>query len=154
MSRKSRRAQSKRQEQQRRAAQTVRLGIEQLEWRALLASVPVAVPDLAFSTPVNTALVISSANSLLLNDTQVDGGTLTASIVQSPSHGTISGTVSDGTLTFTPTSDYSGTDFFTYKVTSGGVESPPVPVRIAIGGTFGPMENLVPLAKTLAALAA
>src|SRR4051812_21330678 len=102
----NRRARSKRKQRTRRSEPRVQLGVEVLEMRALLASVPVAVADTGFYTPLNTALVLSGGANLLANDSDVDGTSLTAAIVNSPAHGTITGTVSDGSLTYTPDTSF------------------------------------------------
>ncbi len=54
--------------------------------------------------------------------TDVDGNALTASVVDSPAHGTLIFN-SDGSFTYTPNSDYNGTDSFTYKVNDGTADS-------------------------------
>jgi hypothetical protein len=65
--------------------------LEPLEVRAMLAAVPVASGDLGYSTAADTALVIgSSDHPLLENDWDPQGNTLVASIVESPSSGTLS----------------------------------------------------------------
>ena len=52
--------------------------IENLEHRHLMASVPVAVDDPIYSTPVGTDLVISSStDGIVQNDSDVDGAALT-----------------------------------------------------------------------------
>ncbi|CAN0040163.1 unnamed protein product, partial [Phaeothamnion confervicola] len=78
-----------------------------------------AVDDIAgdsVNTNEDTALTFA-ASSLLGNDTFGPGATVTA--VGGASHGTVS--LSGGNITYTPTGDYSGSDSFTYTVTSGGV---------------------------------
>jgi len=59
-------------------------------------------------------------------------GALTVSAVGTPSHGTAT-IVSGGTgIVYTPTSGFTGTDSFTYQVTSGGVSSPNGTVTVTI----------------------
>ena len=54
-----------------------KLLLESLEQRQMLTSVPVAVFDPLYSTPLNTDLVISAAASgVLNNDFDADGNTL------------------------------------------------------------------------------
>jgi hypothetical protein len=52
------------------------------------------------------------------NDTDPDGDTLTVTAITNPTHGaaTLNG---NGTVTYTPANDYSGTDAFTYTVSDG-----------------------------------
>jgi hypothetical protein len=96
---------------------------------------PVANND-TYTTQANTALV-SSAPGVLANDNDPDGDALTASRLAGPTHGTL--TLSqNGGFTYTPASDFSGTDSFTYTATDPGglassatasitVEEPPPP---------------------------
>ncbi|MBX3156273.1 MAG: tandem-95 repeat protein [Deltaproteobacteria bacterium] len=76
---------------------------------------PVAVAD-AFSTPEDTALVITTA-ALTANDTDVDGPSLTVISVGNPTHGTVG--LIGGTVTFTPDLDFNGTATFEYTVSDG-----------------------------------
>jgi VCBS repeat-containing protein len=56
---------------------------------------------------------------VLANDTDPNPGeTLTAILVSSPSHGTVT-LNSDGSFTYTPTAGYAGTDSFTYEANNG-----------------------------------
>ena len=72
---------------------------------------PDADPDVA-ETPEDTPVVID----VLANDTDPDGDTLTISGTPTAVNGTV--TVNgDGTLTYTPNSNYHGTDTITYTVT-------------------------------------
>jgi alpha-tubulin suppressor-like RCC1 family protein len=76
---------------------------------------PVAVAD-ARSTMQNTPLTITAA-SLIANDTDVDGGALTVTAVGGAANGTVA--LAGGTVTFTPTTGFSGTASFTYTVSDG-----------------------------------
>ena len=90
---------------------------------------PVANPD-AFTTNEDVALTIIG-NSLLSNDSDVDGNALTISNITQPSHGTILSNP-DGTYTYTPNFDYNGIDSFTYKANDGSSDSAPAVVTINI----------------------
>ncbi len=74
---------------------------------------PVAVNDSA-TTPEDTTATIS----VLANDTDVDGDTLSVTAVSVPLHG---GTAinPDGTVAYTPSSNYNGADTFTYTISDG-----------------------------------
>ncbi|MBL8625624.1 MAG: tandem-95 repeat protein [Myxococcales bacterium] len=76
---------------------------------------PVAVDD-ARSTAQNTPLAITAA-SLTANDTDVDGGALTVTAVSAAIGGTVA--LAGGTITFTPTTGFSGTASFVYTVSDG-----------------------------------
>src|SRR5207247_804957 len=70
---------------------------------------PAAVND-SFATDEDTALTIA-APGVLANDTDIDGNTLTAVLVTSPSHGTLA-LNANGSFTYTPVSNYNGPDSF------------------------------------------
>ena len=57
-------------------------------------------------------------------------GSLTYTILSGPSHGTLSG--SDGNRTYTPAPEYSGADSFTYRVSSGSLQSGTATVTITV----------------------
>ncbi len=76
---------------------------------------PVAVDD-ARSTAQNTPLAITAA-SLTANDTDVDGGALTVTAVSDAVGGTVA--LAGGTITFTPTTGFSGAASFVYTVSDG-----------------------------------
>ncbi|MGH1368910.1 MAG: Ig-like domain-containing protein, partial [Maritimibacter sp.] len=74
---------------------------------------PIAVDDMATTdeeTPVDIAV--------LPNDSDVDGDTLSVIGNTDPSHGSVVDN-GDGTFTYTPEADYTGTDTFTYTVSDG-----------------------------------
>jgi VCBS repeat-containing protein len=79
---------------------------------------PVAVDD-SYSTNEDTQL---NGSSVLANDTDVDADSLTAVLVSGPAHGTLS-LNSDGTFTYSPAADFSGSDSFTYKANDGQLDS-------------------------------
>jgi cysteine-rich repeat protein len=76
---------------------------------------PVAVDDAA-TTAEDTQLVIPAA-TLLANDTDVDGPSLSITQVGGATNGTVS--LAGGTVTFLPAANYSGTASFTYTVSDG-----------------------------------
>ena len=78
---------------------------------------PVAV-DNNYTATEDTPLIIAAPAGLLSNDTDIDGDTLTPSIVNGPTNGILS-LNADGSFTYTPNSNYSGPDFFTYQVSDG-----------------------------------
>src|SRR5207237_915893 len=66
---------------------------------------PVAAND-AYSTNEDTALSVAAAG-VLANDSDVDGDALTAILVSSPAHGSVT-LNANGSLTYTPAADYNG----------------------------------------------
>ena len=84
---------------------------------------PFAVPQ-AVSTLEDTALPIT------LNGTDADGNALTYNIVTGPTKGSLSGT--PPSVTYTPSSNFSGTDSFTFLVNDGTVNSSVSTVSITV----------------------
>ncbi len=93
---------------------------------------PITVAD-RLSVSEDTPLVFTAA-SLTANDTDVDGDSLRPVIVSGPAHGTLIDN-GDGTFTYTPNTDYTGPDSFTYAATDGTAQGAPVTVAITVGGT-------------------
>ena len=79
---------------------------------------PVASNDSGFTTTANTALTIAAA-TLLANDTDPNGDALTVTGVSNATNGTVSFNAQTNTITFTPTSDYTGPAGFTYAISDG-----------------------------------
>lgn len=79
---------------------------------------PVAVDD-AYSTNEDTTL---NGSTVLTNDTDVEGDTLSASLVDDVQHGSLT-LNSDGTFTYVPAADYNGSDTFTYVANDGSANS-------------------------------
>ncbi len=67
---------------------------------------------------------------LTLTGTDVEGSLLTYSIVDDPAHGSLSG--SGANQTYTPTTNYSGPDSFTFKVNDGTVDSTTATVGLTV----------------------
>jgi hypothetical protein len=87
---------------------------------------PVAVDD-TYTTMEDTALTVA-APGVLSNDSDPDGDALTASKVSDPSNGTVT-LNSNGSLVYTPASNFNGTDSFTYRVSDGTLQSAVATVR-------------------------
>ena len=67
---------------------------------------------------------------ITLTASDVDSGSLTYAIVTPPGHGILSGTAP--ILTYTPASNYHGSDSFSFKANDGSVDSAPATVTITI----------------------
>ena len=91
---------------------------------------PVAVNN-AYATMESTVLTVTLANSVLVNDTDVEGNTLTAVLNVGPTNGTLT-LNANGTFTYTPTAGYNGTDAFTYHANDGTANSNIATVTITI----------------------
>ena len=82
------------------------------------------------STDEDTAVDID----VVANDTDVDGDSLTASLVSGTSNGTLT-LNADGSFSYTPDPDFNGTDSFTYQVSDGTDTTGPVTVTLNVGAT-------------------
>jgi VCBS repeat-containing protein len=90
---------------------------------------PVAVGD-AYTMTEDTLLSIA-APGVLLNDTDVDGDVLTATLVTDVSNGVLV-LNADGSFTYTPDANFFGTETFTYLANDGTDDSNVVTVTITV----------------------
>jgi len=90
---------------------------------------PVAVDD-EYTVAENETLTIT-APGVLRNDSDVDGDTLTAILVDTVSNGTLT-LNADGSFTYTPNEYFNGTDSFTYKAKDAVLESDLAVVTITV----------------------
>ncbi len=79
------------------------------------------------------------APGVLANDSDVDGNPLTAQLLTTPAHGTLTWSAT-GEFTYTPFATFSGTDSFTYQVSDGSELSAPISVVIRVT----PLASLPP----------
>ena len=91
---------------------------------------PTAGPD-SYSTRQDVPLAVTAPTGVLANDTSGSGGPLTARLVASPTHGTVS-LNADGSFTYSPAAGYSGPDAFTYTANDGGFNSLPATVSLTV----------------------
>ncbi|MGX7703709.1 DUF4082 domain-containing protein [Methylobacterium sp. Gmos1] len=108
---------------------------------------PTAVNDSGIAVTQNTATTIA-ASTLLANDTDPNGDPLTVTSVSSPTNGTVSLNSQAGTITFTPTTGYTGAAGFTYAISDGrgGTSSASVALTVSPPGA-GPV-SLFPSSAT------
>jgi VCBS repeat-containing protein len=91
---------------------------------------PVATTD-AYSTPEDTVLTVA-APGVLGNDSDPDGDPLGAVLESGPSHGALT-LNANGSFTYTPAANFSGTDSFSYRASDGSLSSGLATVTINIG---------------------
>ena len=93
---------------------------------------PVAYPDnIIVGLGLTTSLLANGTNNVLLNDTDTDGDVLSATLVSSPSFGTIV-LNPGGTFSYVQDGAMNGGDSFTYKANDGEADSNVVSVTIAL----------------------
>jgi hypothetical protein len=91
------------------------------------------MPDAAgdsYTTTENMPLVVT-APGLLLNDSDVDGDVLTATLASCPADGTLT-LNEDGSFVYTPDAHYSGSDSFNYRANDSWYDSKVVSVTITV----------------------
>jgi len=94
-----------------------------LQWSAASNEPPVAYGQ-SVTTDEDTSV------SITLSATDVDGDSLTYSIVDIPSNGTVA--LLDNMATYTPATNYNGADSFTFKANDGTVDSNTATVSITV----------------------
>ena len=105
---------------------------------------PVTVAD-TYTTPYETPLVVSAAESLLLNDSDPDGDPIIALSVWAPSAGMIWPASDQGTFTFTPDPGFSGDVTFTYRAFDHKAQGNLVTVTITVLPPVEPVVNTPPV---------
>ncbi|MGD0274383.1 MAG: Ig-like domain-containing protein, partial [Gaiellaceae bacterium] len=102
-------------------------------------SAPIAINDIA-STLANTPVTVS----VLANDSDPDGDTLTVTDHTTPTHGLVS--CSTTACTYTPASGYTGSDSFDYTISDGNGHTATATVSVTVTATPpppAPEANLV-----------
>jgi hypothetical protein len=97
--------------------------------------VPVAASDM-YGGPAGSALTVA-APGVLSNDTEPDGGSLSAILVTATTNGTLTLNPS-GSFTYVPNAGFTGSDAFSYRASDGALESNTVTVTLTINASTGP----------------
>jgi VCBS repeat-containing protein len=92
---------------------------------------PVAAAD-SGSTDEDVPLTVAAAQGVLANDTDPDGGPLTATKVSDAAHGAVT-LNPDGSYRYEPAPDYHGEDSFAYRASDGAADSSTATVTITVG---------------------
>ena len=108
--------------------------------------VDLVISGCSFSYPASNQPPVANGQSvtadedtdkaITLTGSDVDGDSLTYSIVAPPSHGSLTGTPPD--LTYTPNLDYNGPDSFTFKANDGTADSNVATVSITVNSVNDP----------------
>ena len=78
---------------------------------------PISVND-TYTTLEDVPLIVPAASGILTNDTDVEGDALTVALVSDVSNGTLN-LNTNGSFTYTPATNYNGSDSFTYQASDG-----------------------------------
>jgi Ca2+-binding RTX toxin-like protein len=98
---------------------------------------PVANPDSA-TTAQNTAVTLE-ASTLLANDTDADGDSLSLTGVSNPVNGSV--TFSNGNVIFTPSTDFTGDASFDYSISDGFGGTASGLVNVTVAPVVGTVQN-------------
>ena len=99
---------------------------------------PIAVGE-SYSTTVDTALSVA-VPGVLMNDSDPDGGPMTAVLVSPPSHGSLS-LAADGSFVYQPAAGFTGEDGFSYL--ARGLVMDSVPVNVSLFVNEAPSQLLM-----------
>jgi VCBS repeat-containing protein len=111
------------------------------------ADAPVALND-TFTMAEDGTLTVPVATGVLANDTDAEGSSLTATLVQDVTHGTLTFNA-DGSFTYVPDVNFNGTDTFTYRANDGTANSNVATVTITISAVNdAPVANNESYAST------
>ncbi len=92
---------------------------------------PQAADDPGYEVMQKQSLGVSAAQGVLKNDSDIEGGSLTAAKVTDPQHGTLV-LNPDGSFTYTPEQTFYGVDSFTYRASDGSDSSNVATVTITV----------------------
>jgi VCBS repeat-containing protein len=102
---------------------------------------PLAIPDSGYSVNIGDTLSIASTEGILNNDFDIDGDAITAIIDNNANFGNVV-IESNGAFEYEPPVDYTGTDWFSYHINDGSLNSQIVFVKITVLP-----KNLPPVAE-------
>jgi large repetitive protein len=91
-----------------------------------------SVNDAPTAAGASATTAEDAAISAALSGADVDGDTLTYSIVSGPAHGTVQLNSATGAYTYTPNANFNGSDSFTFQVSDGTLSSSVATVTITV----------------------
>ncbi len=100
-----------------------------------------AVNDAPTATPQTLAMNKNTSLAITLSGSDIDSTTLRYFVVDNPAHGTLSGT--EPNVTYTPDTNFTGTDTFTFRANDYELDSVPATITINISPT-----NTAPVAES------
>jgi hypothetical protein len=93
---------------------------------------PPTVANDSYNAGLNTELIVPKATGVLANDSDQQGGPLSAAIVTQPAHARTFTLNPDGSFIYYPASGYTGPDSFTYQASDTFNKSAPATVTITV----------------------
>ncbi len=99
-----------------------------------------AVNDSPVATAQTANVTGNSSVAITLSGTDVEGSSLTYTVATNPTRGTLTGTAPN--LTYTPTSDATNSDSFTFTVNDGSATSAAATVSINITNSVAPQYSI------------
>jgi len=102
---------------------------------------PDAMDD-SYDVEEDQTLTVTEADGVLSNDTDAEGDPLTASLLSDVSNGTLD-LDSDGSFSYEPDPDFSGTDTFTYEASDGVTEDAATVTIIVANVNDAPSESTI-----------
>ncbi|MCH9667086.1 MAG: cadherin-like domain-containing protein [Actinomycetia bacterium] len=100
---------------------------------------PAGTPPVARDDTFVTAQGTPVLGNVLANDTDADADKLSAALGAGAAHGSVN-LNPDGVFSYTPTSNFAGTDVFTYTASDGTASSDPATVTIIVTPVNDPQE--------------
>ena len=91
---------------------------------------PVANDD-SYATGEDTPITVPASEGVLANDNDAEEDTLSATVVLEPTNGSLT-LNAEGSFTYTPDTNFNGSDFFTYTVSDGNGGTDTATVRIGV----------------------
>jgi VCBS repeat-containing protein len=91
---------------------------------------PISADD-SYTLLAGTPLVVTSNHGVLVNDSDIEHGLLTALLVDGPAHGSLTFNV-DGGFSYSANTGYTGADSFTYRASDGTAESSLATVSLTV----------------------
>ncbi len=105
-------------------------GYTQVNYEALMTLNYLVTNAAPYGTPQTLPVRRNVATAVTLTGTDPESQPLTYTVAAVPTHGTLTGTAP--TLTYTPATDYVGTDTFTYQVSDGQFTGDPVTITLNV----------------------
>lgn len=110
---------------------------------------PIANPDNYSTDEDDFFLIVNAANGVLQNDTDAEGDPLTAQLIETTTHGTLT-LRPDGSFIYDSDADFFGDDTFTYAANDFR-NSEPATVTITVHPTYDPVLPATDTYKSIAA---